>query len=64
MIILNYIIFNLSFKNSTNLDLFSVVYLQSSELNSEIFRSHIFFSCLIDKNQFFQGLNLSLISKY
>ena len=38
---------NLSFKNSTNLDLFRVVYLQFSELNSEIFKSHIFLSCLI-----------------
>ena len=39
--------FNLPFKNSTNLDLLRVVYLQSSELKSEIFRSHIFFSGLI-----------------
>ena len=35
---------NPSFKNSINLDLLSAVYLQFSELNSEILRSHIFFA--------------------
>jgi len=34
---------NRTSQNSTNIDLFIVVYLQSSELYSEIFKSDIFF---------------------